>query len=254
MTDKNPEELLREARVFAETRLGPESAAFLEDPAQGALVLSRVRRGAELEDAVLGVVHEASGERQALASEFLGFFFDEFVRTTGPTVSGGLRRLVDTEDLLVSVAGDMWPEVSDLRFDNRGAFLRLLGQRLKWKAGDRVRQRRHAGRREDLRIEMDPVDIDPAGDVLQPPEQLIGQEEKEQLESVLQNLSERDAALVRMHLEGEGVEAMMELLDASRPTTRRALLRALERTRKLAGEAWARGGEPGDLEGEADEA
>src|SRR5438552_10182657 len=118
---------------FARTRLGPASESALRDAALQALVFSRIRSGAEMEDAILAEVHRASALDRRVADEFLAFFLEDAHRSGRSLVAANMRRFLDTGDLVHSVLGDVWQDMSSLRFETRAQFISLLAQRLRWK-------------------------------------------------------------------------------------------------------------------------
>lgn len=217
--------LAESALQFAREHLGPACERLMADPARQALVLSRLRNGAELADAVLAEVHaEVARDREA-ANEFLAYFLDAVVRRGREALSPGLHRFLDTWDLAQSVFGDLWPDVGSMRFETRAGFLSLLLQRLRWKAtGSARRHRREEEGGERELVEQ--TDGRPS-----PATRLTWDEDHERLVLVLLRLPPRDRCLLRNFLRGAPIEASMRELGLSRPTAQRALHRAMARAR-----------------------
>ena len=123
------------------------AVSLLYVPADQPAMLAKSRgRGAgavivDLEDAVLAEVHRVAKTDARVADEFVGYFLSDLMRLGGSALSPGLRRFLDTGDLVQSVLGDLWPELASVRFETRGRFLSYLARRLGWKAGDKALQR-----------------------------------------------------------------------------------------------------------------
>ena len=168
-------------------------------PASQALFLSRLRNGAELEDAVLALVHGAMAEDRQVANEFLAYFLNDVLRTGRPMLSPALRTFLDTWDLAQSVFGDLWPQLLDVRFESRAQFLSLLRQRLSWKASNRAR-----GLASHLRTASERAEsVDPPDDAPSPERLADLREAEERMILAMVRLPERDRALLEAHLRGE---------------------------------------------------
>ncbi len=231
-TSRDPREIARDALVFASDQLGPASERHLTDAGSQALVLSHLRTGATLEDAVLTEIHRAARDDREIAGEFLAFFLAILVGNRTPRISDGLRRFLDTADLVQSVVGDVWTELGELRFEGQASFLALLAKRLSWKAAGHARAKRGATRREDLR--------EPLSESAPPPSESPGAatlaeltEERQRLILALLRLPERDRLLVRLHLRGESIGGIMAETGLSYEAARKALRRAMARARSL---------------------
>ena len=221
------------ASEFARDRLGPHSEALIARPEAQALLLSRLRAGCDLPDAVLGVVHGASATERAAADEFLAYFLADLQRGAGGLVPIGLRRYLETSDLVQSVLGDIWRELAEVRFESRARFVSFLAQRLRWKASDRRRALGGAKRALDRHVDADLREL-PAFDPSAGPATAAGsREETETLILKLLRLPERDRELIRLHLLGERTEAIARRLGLAHEAARKALQRALERARAL---------------------
>jgi len=231
-------------QLFAETRLGPASAALLQDPAQLALLQARLRAGMSAQDAFLALIFAAAPEQPALAEEFLQFFFEDLQRLGHGRVAVGLRRFVETGDLVQSVVGDLWPQLFDLEFRSRDAFLALLAARVRWKATDRARGLRSGRRREDLRVD-DPGTASPLWEGVSaeagPMTELVAREEYEGMVLALNRLPKREGRLLRAHLAGQDWETIAAAEGLQPESARKAVQRALASAR----EWWQRRQEEG---------
>ena len=112
------------------------------------------------EDAVLKIVHQLAPTDRAIADEFFGHFLSALMRIGHFSISEGLRRFVETGDLVNSVAGSLWRDIEKTEFHTRRQFLTYCGQRLQWKAADQSRGLTSGKRREDMHRE---VDVEIAG-------------------------------------------------------------------------------------------
>ncbi|TAH35038.1 MAG: sigma-70 family RNA polymerase sigma factor [Planctomycetota bacterium] len=222
---------LSDARSFARDHLGPASERLLESAVHQEAVHLRRQSGGEVADAVLAEVFAAAGQDRSLADEFLAFFLDGLMRLGHEALRPGLRRYLDTGDLVQSVLGDLWPDIAALHFESRAQFLALLAQRLRWKAADRERGLQAGRRREDRRL---PVDEErtPASDPT-PSSELDSREDRERLALALTRLPERDRELLRAHLRGDGLERLCGQFHLDREAVRKALQRAIARAREL---------------------
>lgn len=229
----DPKETIAGALAFARDRLGPACAAVLEDGGTQALVLSRLRQGRSLEDAVLGEIHHAAGHNPRVADEFLAFFLSDMMKLGHQRVPSSLRRFLDTGDLVQSVLGDLWEDFEKLRFETRGQFLAYLVQALRWK-GSGHQQRMTAGnRREDLRVDPPAESLRALSEAPTPSSQAAAAEERERMALVLLRLPERDRELLRAFLKGESNEAIGAKLGLSPDAARMGIQRALQRAREL---------------------
>lgn len=217
------------ALAFAKDHLGPASERIVSAAASQALILSRVRAGIAVEDAVLAEVHRAARADRRAADEFLAYFLDDAQRRGSQLLSDGLRRFVETDDLVQSVFGEVWTSIADLQFETRAQFVALLALRLRWKATDKARRLQSQRRGEQHRH---PLPVDelalPADD--KPPSSNLGRrEETQEMIARILRLPERDQILVRLHLRGASHQEMAEATGLSPDTARKALSRAVER-------------------------
>jgi RNA polymerase sigma factor (sigma-70 family) len=227
------QELARRVMAFAREHLGPASEEALCDPQAQTMVLARMRSGTALEDATLSEVFRAGATDRRVADEFLGYILPGLMERAHPHLSRGLRRFLDTGDLVQSVLGDLWPELLELRFETRAQFLSLLAQRLRWKASNADRKLKAARRREDMRVATPADEIDHVDDQPSPLSEAGSYEERDRLILALMKLSERDRLILRLHLKAEPLEVIARETGLSMESARKALQRAVRRARKV---------------------
>jgi len=215
---------------FARAKLGPASERFLSEPAMQVLVLSRVRNGNDLEDAVLAEIHRAAAGNRSVADEFLSFFLTDLMRVGHRLRSAALQRYLDTGDLVQSVVGDLWQDLFSLRFETRGRFLSYLSRRLQWKASDHSRALQAGSRREDRRLDADPSEL---AERAAPMLDAVAEEDRERLALLLPRLLERDRQLLVRFLKGKVLAEIASELGLSLGAARMALARAVRRARRL---------------------
>jgi len=220
--------------AFATERLGPASAGLLADPRVQTLLLSRLRAGADLEDAVLAEVHRAAVADRRVADEFVAYFLTDLMRLGKSALGGRLRSFLDTGDLVHSVVGDLWPALSQVRFETRGRFLSYLSKRMRWKAVDSERRERSQQRRREGRAQG--RGEEPPGEEAPPSPltQLVSDEERDRLTLILLRMADRDRELLTLYLRGESIDAIARELDLSRDAAYKALYRAIGRARGMA--------------------
>lgn len=228
-----PAALAERARHFARTKLGPASGELLSRAEVQALVLSKIRDGRALEDAVLAVSYRAARSDPKAADEFLAYFLNDLMRMGHYLLSPGLRRFLDTGDLVHSVLGNLWKEIREVRFETRSQFLAYLSNGLRWKASGNRRKymtwpRRTlggpAGVEASLQLESEvPGPATAAG----------LSEEASRLTLVLHRLPERDREILRLYLLGAKLPEIARELDLSSDAARQALRRAIRRARCL---------------------
>jgi RNA polymerase sigma factor (sigma-70 family) len=174
----------------------------------------------------------AAGGDADLANEFLGHFLGDLMALGRANLGAGLRRHLDTGDLVQSVVKDLWPELAALRFESRTGFLALLHQRLRWKAANRARDLRSGRRREDLRAAgFDPGSSAVAGAGAGPPTAAGAAEERAELTRRVAALPDKERELLRRHLAGEPLASIAESLSVAPAAAKRRLQRALRRVR-----------------------
>jgi RNA polymerase sigma factor (sigma-70 family) len=221
-----------EVLAFARDELGPASERYLADAAVQVLVLAAVRRGKSVEDAVLAQVFREVRSRPDLSDEFMGYFLRGAMAGGRTQMSAGLRRFLDTGDLVQSVFGNLWEGWDDLRFETRGQFFALISKRMGWKASDKVRTLRSKRRQEDMRISKDPEDLVQPGEQGSPLELQVQREDRERLILALLRLPERDQRLLRLYLQGGSSKEIGKELGLSPAAARKALQRAMRRARE----------------------
>ena len=116
-----PAELAGRALLFARETLGPASGRLLADPGQQALVLSHLRAGRALEDAVLTAVHRGARADRELRNELLGSLLPAVLGgggAAGADASAALQGYVETGDLAEALLGERWDELAGARFDS----------------------------------------------------------------------------------------------------------------------------------------
>ncbi len=220
-----------QVHAFAAEWLGTASHAALQDADLLALVLSRRRAGANLDDAVLGVIFDRCREDANVAEEFVAFFLSDLARLGRGTLSPGLRRFLDTGDLVQSVVGDLWPDLLELDFLSRDQFLALLAARLRWKAADQARALRSGKRREDLRVSLGDDARSPVSHGATPMTELVAEEEWEEVVIALARMPERERRLLRGHLRGTSWSELGVAEGLQPESARKAVQRALDRIR-----------------------
>ncbi len=228
MKDPTNNTPLERARAFAAAELGEGSVGVLDDTKTVARFLARVEHGFKVQDAVLAEVHRASKEDRQVANEFVSYFLQDMLRVGSGALRDGLRRYLDTGDLVMSVFGDLWSELADLKFESRTRFVTLLGRRLQWKAVDQARRGANRVQGSEA-LGASQLSSDQPG----PETRFELDEEAERLALVLHRLSERDRRLLRMRLKGHSNEQIAQAEDMLVPATRKALERALERAQAL---------------------
>ena len=231
-TEEQDDRLL-EAVEFARGRLGPESERLLREPSQQALLARRLSQGQFLEDAVLAQVFTFLKDRQALQNEFFSYILATGHAQFSGLLPAGLRRFLETGDLVQSVFGDLLGDLQSLWFETRSQFLALLLQRLRWKAADHDKQRKAQRRQEQLRVSTSPETLQQSDQGPSPASKADDREREERLVLALMRLGTRDREIIKMHLRGEPVERIGESLGLEREAARKALRRALHRARAL---------------------
>lgn len=220
------------ALAFARERLGPASAAALERESAAARLDERLARGQEPAHAALAVIHAAAADDAELANEFLGHFLGDLMTLGRASLGAGLRRQLDTGDLVQSVVKDLWPDLAALRFESRAGFLALLHQRLRWKAANRARDLRSGRRREDLRAAgLDPGSSAIAGPGAGPVTEADRAEERAELARRVAALPDAERELLRRHLAGAPLAELAAAAGVDAAEAKRRLQRALRRVR-----------------------
>ncbi len=218
------------ALAYCERRLGPASARALRSAAGSTELARRLSAGAAHEDAVLGTVHSLARDDPELAAEFLGHFHDDILRLGHGRLSPPFRRVLDTDDLVQSMLGDLWQVLGEIRFDNRASFLSLLATRLRWKAQNRARDLRAGPRRLDRQVEL-PAEEIAASPTPGPPTEAAAAEEYADAAARVERLSARDRLLLQALLAGKTLDEIAAECGLEREAARLAVKRAVERSR-----------------------
>ncbi|MGQ0552408.1 MAG: sigma-70 family RNA polymerase sigma factor [Planctomycetota bacterium] len=222
---------------FARAELGLASERHLRQPAVLASARARLQAGAPVGDAVLAEIHPRIATDRRLADEFAGHFLFDLLKlgTFSMADNSKLRRFLDTGDLVLSVFGDMWGDVSSLQFESANQFRSLFAQRMRWKAADEARRLETGSRREDLRVAESPEDLGLTAHEGEAPVSLAVQgEERERLILILLRMEERDRRMLTLHLKGRSARAIGVELGLDYETARKALQRAVKQARHLA--------------------
>ena len=225
---------MEELESFLAGQLGPASLERMRAPELRSEWTARLRKGSTLEDAALHILHREASHDRLLADEFLAHFLHAMNRIGHYTLSANLQRFLDTGDLVNSVAGNLWSDMSQFEFRTRGEFLAYLGKRLSWKASDRARQFAAGKRREEKQTPLpegarDLPERDQAG-----PGTLAGDaEERDRLILVLLRLPERDREILKAHLRGDSHAEVAESLGLKPEAARKALQRAIQHAREM---------------------
>ncbi len=227
----------QELELFLIEQLGPACVERFRDPLLQQELAKLLADGMELDDAVLKLVHGLSADDRNLADEFFGHFLSALMRIGHFTVSDGLRRFVETGDLVNSVAGSLWRDFAQTEFHTRRQYLTYCGQRLQWKAADRARSMSTAKRREDRHRSLELEDVEPMSSAGQnkpgPATEVGNREEWDRLAVAMLRLPDRDRMVLQIHLRGGGNADVAEQLSLSPEAARKALQRAIEKARAL---------------------
>jgi RNA polymerase sigma factor (sigma-70 family) len=232
--------LERDIASFAETCLGRASLNHVSRPEVMAAIVARRVSGHSLEDAVLAEIHAGLPGNAALADQFAAYLLYDLMRmgSNSMAASSGLRRFLDTGDLVLSVFGDLWHDIPDVKFDSCAQFKMLFAQRLNWKAASSARRFTAGSRGEQHRHARPPEDLDLAAgeDDGTPLHAAIREEERARLILILLRLSDRERQVLTLHLKGLGPGEIAQRLGLQYDAARKALSRAIEQARKLAQE------------------
>jgi RNA polymerase sigma factor (sigma-70 family) len=216
-------------QTFAQTHLGPASAHHLTTPHIQASIEARIVSGLAPEDAFLAVLHTLARQERAVGDEFFAYFLQDARYRGQKLLSEGLRRFLETGDLVQSVFGDVWTSLTDLPFESRAQFSALLAQRLRWKAIDKARMLQAERRRDDARHPEPVEELPLTTEDHSPSSQVSRGEQTERLVLRLMRLPERDRLLVRMHLRGAKLEELAVAIGTNKDAARKALARAIAR-------------------------
>jgi RNA polymerase sigma factor (sigma-70 family) len=239
--DPDDARLAREIRDFARLRLGNAARQHVERDEVLSAVVARRRAGRSVEDAVLAEIHAGLAGNRALADDFAAYLLFDLMKmgSNSMAASSGLRRFLDTGDLVLSVFGDLWHDVPAVRFDSAGQFKTLFAQRLNWKAADSARRFSADKRGEHRRVAESPEELQLVGqdEASAPMAAMIREEERAQLILILLRLTEDERRLLTLHLKGASHAEIGRRLQLTPDGARKALGRAIEQARRLAVEA-----------------
>jgi RNA polymerase sigma factor (sigma-70 family) len=232
--------LERDIASFAETCLGRASLNHVSRPEVMAAIVARRGAGQSLEDAVLAEIHAGLPGNAALADQFAAYLLYDLMRmgSNSMAASSGLRRFLDTGDLVLSVFGDLWHDIPDVKFDSCAQFKMLFAQRLNWKAASSARRFKAGSRGEQHRLAHSPEELDLAAhdEGATPLNAAIREEERARLILILLRVSDRDRQVLTLHLKGLGPGEIAQRLGLPYDAARMSLSRAIDRARKLAQE------------------
>ncbi len=225
-----PEELAE----FVATELGPASLDCFQQPKVLAQYQQLRADGAEVVDAALCVAHREAIANPAIGDEFLGHFLSSMMRVGSLQMRGGMRRYLDSGDLVNSVMGSLWKDLASTSFTTRSEYLAFLGRRLQWKAADKAKGLAAGKRRQDLQLEIDFEAFGIANAEQAGPATLAGnQEDHERLLALLPRLPPRDSEILRRAWRGEDVTHIADAMGLAKDAARKALTRAIEKAQRL---------------------
>lgn len=234
LCEEAPEDAANQARLFAQDCLGPASEHLLSSPASQARILSRLRRGLELEDAVLAEVFSTAATDRLLADEFVAYFLSDILRIAHGRISPGLRQYLDTGDLVDSVLGKLWVDLRKISFKDRASFLAYLACGLGWKAAGQARKWKVKPTGEERSVSLSSDDMATlAGSYSKPDSIVAAKEERDRLILTLPRLRQQDRLILNMHFQGHSREKIAKSLGIKTASVRDALSRAVQQARKL---------------------
>lgn len=230
----NHEALPQELVEYISAELGPVSLEKFREPAMLEEYLQLRKDGVELADAVLRLAHGEAIHNSSIGDEFLSHFLTAMMRVGRFSMRAGLRRYLDSGDLVNSVAGSVWKDLATVKFSTRREYLAFLGRRLQWKAADKAKALAAGKRRLDLQLNIDfesagVANLDQAG----PATQAGNQEDVDRLLAILPRLPKRDQDILRSALRGESVQQIAEAMELSQEAARKALKRAIKKAQRL---------------------
>lgn len=223
-----------EVQEYLTRELGPACVERFKDLGLIQELHALIDMGVSIENSILRIAHHEATKDRDIADEFLGHFLLAMMRVGHLMMSEQLNRFLDTDDLVNSVAGDIWRDLEAIEFRTRSEFLAYLGTRLKWKAAGRHRAMNAGKRREDLRQDVDLQAGFLANESQETPSVFAVQEEEKALLSVAMiRLPERDKRIMSLFLGGASNETMAHELELELATARQVLKRAIAKTRAL---------------------
>ncbi len=235
-----PAETLEEALQIARIQLGPHSASLLGKPHLQSLLLSRFRRGGNLEDSVFAIIFEYGCRDRGqsfgcgdprIANEFFGSFLSVLHAKGRRLTRGNLERALDSQDLVQSVIGDLLDKPFD--FQGRAQFLAYLDQGMRWK----VSAARN-GSSSQKRLDADPLDLETEPTLDQPSHhsplsQLANDEQLERLLLGMQRLKPDDREVMEQYLKGRPQAEIAQDIGVTVAALRSRMARILKKIRSM---------------------
>ncbi len=206
-------------------KLGPTSLELIRQPQVARAVAERMQGGASPADAVLAEVHCRVGSDRALLGEFLSSFVPELLRYGTREINQSIRRVTDQADLVQSILADVLPDVANIEFQSRAAFVAFLRRRTRWKAGTKRRGARKLPQVSEPMPE--PQNPGPS-----PPSVVIREDEHREIALRILRLPPREREMLQRHLRGESTTTISEQLGMSPRTARRCLAEARKLVRE----------------------
>ncbi|MAF66040.1 MAG: hypothetical protein CMJ84_10350 [Planctomycetes bacterium] len=215
--------------------LGPVTARMIAGEGTCLAFERTLEQGADEIDALLSTAYSLARQNRAVAGEFLQHFMSMLLASPDAVPGHDLRNIVDPQDLVQSVVGDVLPLLSELEFQSRGQFLSLLIRRLNWKRVDKIRLQRTAARGGDWRRKS----VDPDAQVprrhrtdpLTPLSAMICAEQEERLVLAMHELGADDQRILRAGMTGATSTELAKLLGCSPGAARKRAQRARDRLR-----------------------
>lgn len=226
--------LLQKLEAYLTSELGHSCLERFKDPNLRQEYLALLESDASVEDAVLKLAHREAALDRHIADEFLGHFLLSMMNIGHFYMSNGLRRFLETGDLVNSVASSLWQELADTEFRTRREFLAYLGKRLQWKASDCARGFCAGKRREDLQRNADFEEQGVADPEQAGPSTIVGnKDEMDRLTLLLLRLPERDREILRLWQLHQDYSKIAAVFEIDKDSARRAVQRAMEKASKL---------------------
>ncbi|MDP6538117.1 MAG: sigma-70 family RNA polymerase sigma factor [Planctomycetota bacterium] len=221
---------------LAARHLGQATARVLANQGCARAFERALEEGTDELDALLAIAYPVAREDRAVAGEFLQHFMALLLSTPDAVPGHDLRHIVDPQDLVQSVVGDLLPLLCELEFHSRGQFASLLVQRLHWKRVDKIRRQKTTVRGGDRKRKS----IDPdaratrqhRANPLTPLSAMICAEEEERLVLAMHELDEEDQKILRAGMSGVSASELAEQLGCSAEAARKRAERARNRLRE----------------------
>jgi RNA polymerase sigma factor (sigma-70 family) len=223
-----------ELERYVAAQLGPHSLSRFQDPEIQKQAQHLLESGVALEDVALRLAHQEGLRDPHIGNEFIGHFLTAMMKIGHFSLGDGLRRFLDSGDLVNSVAGSVWQDLAHVECKTRKEFLAFLGKRMQWKAADKVKGLNAKMRRNDLQRELD-LEVAALGpNEQQGPSTMAGnKEEMDRVIVAMVRLPDRDQDLLRRHLRGESNSQIASALSMKPETSRKALQRAIKKLQTL---------------------